>query len=200
MKGLKRICDYNVIMGKMKPPERVTIAMDEDTFQIFKRMKDESKVSQSELMREALKFYCKYRTLFEHVDAEKVRTYIEMLSTGEHIIMDIDHWLLFLNFIESHPDNEKFWKSHKAICEAHAEEFEHKLYRAEGILKRLEACNLFKLREDSENAFNLVLGPDITRRFIKTELEEIFGGMGLKVEIKEDLAKLRVRVLHDLNR
>jgi len=187
-------------MGKMKPPERVTVALDEETFEVFKKMKDELRVSQSELMREALKFYCKYRTLFEHIDAEKVRTYIEMLSTGGHIIMDIDHWLLFLNFIKSHPEKDKFWGSHKAICEAHAEEFKHKFYRAEGILKRLEACNLFKLSEDSKNTFNLVLGPDITRRFIKTELEEIFGGMGLKVEIKEDLAKLRVRVLHDLNR
>ena len=90
--------------------------------------------------------------------------------------------------------------SHKAICEAHAEEFKHKLYHAEGILKRLEACNLFKLRGNSENVFNLVLGPDITRRFIKTELEEIFEMMDFKVEIKEDLAKLRVRVLQDLNR
>ncbi|KAF5429211.1 hypothetical protein C5S39_09210, partial [Candidatus Methanophagaceae archaeon] len=33
-----------------------------------------------------------------------------------------------------------------------------------------------------------------------TELEDIFEGMGLKVDIKEDLAKLRVRVLKDLNR
>ncbi|HJH27046.1 MAG TPA: CopG family transcriptional regulator [Methanophagales archaeon] len=185
----------------MKPPEGVTVALDEETFEVFKKMKDELRVSQSELMREALKFYSKYRTLFEPVDAEKVRTYIEMLSTGEHIIMDIDHWLLFLNFIESHPDNEKFWESHKAICEAHAEQFKYKLYHdAEYVLKRLEACNLFKLSENSENAFTLVLGPDVTRKFIKTELEEIFGGMGFKVNIKEDLAKLRVRVLHDLNR
>ncbi len=190
-----------IIMGKMKPPERVTVALDEETFEVFKKMKDELRVSQSELMREALKFYSKYRTLFEPVDAEKVRTYIEMLSTGEHIIMDIDHWLLFLNFIKSHPDNEKFWESHKAICEAHAEQLKYKHnHDAEYVLKRLEACNLFKLSENSENAFTLVLGPDITRRFIKTELEEIFGGMGLKVEIKEDLAKLRVRVLQDLNR
>lgn len=178
----------------------VTVALDEETFEVFKKMKDELRVSQSELMREALKFYCKYRTLFESVDAEKVSTYIEMLLAGEHIIMDIDHWLLFLNFIESHPEKDKFWESHKEICEAHAEQFKHKLYHAEYVLKRLEACNLFKLREDSENAFTLVFGPDITRKFIKTELEEIFGGMGLKVEIKEDLAKLRVRVLHDLNR
>ncbi len=189
-----------IIMGKLKPPERVTVALDEETFEVFKKMRDELRVSQSELMREALKFYSKYRTLFEPVDAEKVRTYIEMLSTGEHIIMDIDHWLLFLNFIRSHPEKDKFWESHKAICEAHAEQFKYKLYHAEYVLKRLEACNLFKLREDSENAFTLVFGPDITRKFIKTELEEIFDGMGLKVDIKEDLAKLRVRVLQDLNR
>ena len=185
----------------MKVPERVTIALDEETFEVFKKAKAELRTSQSELMREALKFYSKYRTLFEPVDEVKVRTYVEMLSTGEHIIMDIDHWLLFLNFIESHPDNEKFWKSHKAICEAHAEQFKYKHnHDAEYVLKRLEACNLFKLSEESENAFTLVLGPDITRKFVKTELEEIFGGMGFKVDIKEDLAKLRVRVLQDLNR
>jgi len=185
----------------MKPPERVTIALDEGTAELFKKTKEELRVSQSELMREALKFYCKYRTLFEPVEDEKVRTYIEMLSTGEHIIMDIDHWLLFLNFIESHPDKEKFWELHKAICESHAEQFKYKHnYDAEYVLKRLEACNLFKLSENSENSFTLVLGPDITRQFIKTELEQIFGEMGLKVDIKENLAKLRVRVLQDLNR
>ncbi len=181
----------------MKLPERVTIALDEETTELFKKAKKGLKVSQSELMREALKFYCKYRMLFEPVDEVKVRTYIEMLSTGEHIIMDIDHWLLFLNFVESHPEKEKFWGLHREVCQAHAEQFKYKLYHAEYILKRLEACNLFKLSEDAENAFTLVLGPDITREFVKTELEEIFGGMGLKVEIKEDLAKLRVRVLQD---
>jgi len=56
------------------------------------------------------------------------------------------------------------------------------------------------LSEETENAFTIVLGPDITRRFIKTELEEIFRRMGFKVEIKEDLAKLRVKVMQDLNR
>jgi len=181
----------------MKPPERVTIALDEETAELFKKAKNELRVSQSKLMREALKFYCKYRTLFEPVDEVKVRTYIEMLSTGEHIILDIDHWLLFLNFVESHPEKEKFWELHRTVCQAHAEQFKYKLYHAEHILKRLEACNLFKLSEDSANAFNLVLGPDVTREFVKTELAEIFGRMGLKVEIKEDLAKLRVRILQD---
>jgi hypothetical protein len=57
----------------MKPPERVTIALDEETAELFKKVKKELRVSQSELMREALKFYCEYRTLFEPVGVEKVR-------------------------------------------------------------------------------------------------------------------------------
>ncbi|MFZ2072036.1 MAG: ribbon-helix-helix protein, CopG family [Halobacteriota archaeon] len=181
----------------MKAPERITIAMDEDTFGIFKKMRDDLGISQSELMREALKFYSKHKTLFESIEDKKVYTHAEMLSAGEHIILDIDHWLLFLSFIESHPEKEQFWKLHTAICEAHAEQFKHKFYRVEYILKRLEACNFFKLSKNSKDEFTLVLGSNMPKKFVKTELEEIFRGMGFQVEIKEDFAKLRVKVLHE---
>ncbi len=183
---------------EMKQPERVTISLDEEAAELFKKVRKELKVSQSELMREALKFYDKYRVLYESLNAEKVQTYIEMLAHGEHVIMDIDHWLLFLKFIESHPEKEQFWELNKAISEAHAEQFKHQYHRVEPVLRRLEACNFFKLSEDAKNVFTLVLGSDITRRFIKTELEDIFGRMGFKVGIKEDLTKLRVSVLHDV--
>lgn len=77
------------------------------------------------------------------------------------------------------------------------EQFRHKFYRAEYILKRLETCNLFKLSKTSKNAFTLVLGSDVPKKFVKTELEEIFDGMGFQVEIKEDFSKLRVKVLSE---
>jgi hypothetical protein len=181
----------------MKAPERITIAMDEDTIEIVKKMKEDLGISQSELMREALKFYSKHKTLFESIEDKKVYTHAEMLSAGEHIILDIDHWLLFLSFIESHPEKEKFWELHREVCQAHAEQFKHKLYRAEYILKRLETCNFFKLSKTTKNAFTLVLGSDVPKKFVKTELDEIFAGMGFNVDIKEDFAKLRVKVLHE---
>ena len=77
------------------------------------------------------------------------------------------------------------------------EQFRHKFHRAEYILKRLETCNLFKLSKTSKNAFTLVLGSDVPKKFVKTELEEIFDGMGFQVEIKEDFSKLRVKVLSE---
>jgi len=179
----------------MKSPERITIALDEETAGLFKKMKEDLGMSQSELMRESLKFFSKHKSLFDFAEDKKVYTHAEMLSAGEHVILDIDHWILFLSFIDTHPEKEKFWKLHKEVCLAHAEQFKHKLYNAESILKRLEICNLFKT---SKNEFTLIFGSDAPKKFVKAELEEIFAGMGFLVEIKEDFSKLRVKVIHDL--
>jgi hypothetical protein len=182
----------------MKSPERITIALDEETTGLFKKMRDDLGLSQSELMRESLKFYSKHKSLFEFTEDKQVYTHAEMLSAGEHIILDIDHWVLFLNFIETHPDKEKFWELHKEVCRAHAEQFKHKLYNAESILRRLEMCNLFQLSKRSKDEFTLIFGSDLPKKFVKTELDEIFRGMGFMVEIKEDFSKLRIKVVHDL--
>ena len=188
----------NTDEDQMKSPERITIALDEETAGLFKKMKDDLGISQSELMRESLKFYSKHKSLFEFTEDKQVYTHAEMLSAGEHIILDIDHWILFLNFIETHPDKEKFWDLHKEVCQAHAEQFKHKLYNAESILRRLEMCNLFQLSKRSKEEFTLIFGSDLPKKFVKAELEEIFKGMGFMVEIKEDFSKLRVKVVHDL--
>jgi hypothetical protein len=182
----------------MKSPERITIALDEETASLFKKMKEDLGVSQSELMREALKFYGKHKSLFESAEDKNVYTHAEMLSGGEHVILDIDHWILFLSFIDTHPEKERFWNIHKEICQAHAEQFKHKLYNAESILKRLEICNLFKMSKTGKNEFTLIFGSDAPKKFVRTELEAIFAGMGFNVEIKEDLSKLRLKVIHDL--
>ena len=182
----------------MKSPERITIALDEETAGLFKKMKEDTGMSQSELMRESLKFFGKHKMLFEFAESKKVYTHAEMLSAGEHVILDIDHWILFLSFIETHPDKEKFWNFHKEVCRAHAEQFKHKLFNAESILRRLEICNLFTMSKTSMNEFTLIFGSEAPKKFVRIELEEIFAGMGFMVEIKEDLSKLRVKVIHDL--
>lgn len=180
-----------------KAPDKfvVTVSFDDETAEIFRDLKKDIGISQSELMRTALKFYSRHKALFESVDAERIYIYSEMLSEGEHVILDMDHWILFLNFIESHPENEKFWEMHKRVSQAHAEEFIQKNHDVGVVLKRLEVCNLFKLSKSSENDFTLILGYDVPKKFIRTELEDIFSKMGRRAEIKEDLSKIRVKIL-----
>ncbi len=186
-----------MISNEMTAPERITVAMDEETFKMFKKMQEEQKVSQSELIRQAVKFYRKYRVLIESMEDQKMYTHAEMLKVGEHVIVDIDHWLLFLRFMETHPEKEQFWELNKPIFEAHAELFKHKSYGVEDVLKRLEACNYYTLNQVSRNDYTLILSSDVLKRFVKTLLEETFRGMGFTVEIREDFAKLRVKVLQE---
>ena len=183
---------------EMKSPERITIALDEETAGLSKKMKEDLGMSQSELMRESLKFFGKHKMLFDFAEDKKVYTHAEMLSAGEHVILDIDHWIMFLSFIETHPDKEKFWNMHKEVCRAHAEQFKHKLFNAESILRRLEICNLFNMSKTGKNEFTLIFGSDAPKKFVRIELEEIFAGMGFLVDIKDDFSKLRVKVIHDL--
>ncbi len=175
----------------MKKPIRVTVALDEESYRIFNNLKDEIRVSQSELIRRVLKFYSIYRDL-ERYESDRIMIYVEMLSEGEHIILDIDHWITFLRFIETHPERDEFWKIHREIAKAHAEQFAGK--SAEYILERLEACNFFRINKVAENEWTLILGNEITRNFIKIFLEEVFSGVGINAEIKEDLTKLRVKI------
>lgn len=52
--------------------------------------------------------------------------------------------------------------------------------------------DIVKMIRESSNRYTLLLGTDVPKTFIKTLLEEVFNGMGFKVEIKDDLNKLTI--------
>ena len=118
-----------------------------------------------------------------------------MLPSGEHIILDIDHLVLFLKFITDLKANGGFWDDHRKIAKAHAEEFIQKNISLEELLKRLDACNLFKMHKNSRYNYTLVTRSDIINNFVKIMLEEILSEMGYKIVIKEDFAKLRLIII-----
>ncbi|MDX1814177.1 MAG: hypothetical protein R3319_05245 [Candidatus Bathyarchaeia archaeon] len=101
--------------------------------------------------------------------------------------------LLFLKLVAS-SGNESFWEEHRDVAKSHTEQLKSKVHTVEQLLARLEACNFFRMTRDSENDFTLVLGSELPKKFVKIFLEEYFAGMGVKAEIKENLAKLRVTV------
>ena len=175
-------------------PTRITVAFDQSTASLLEKISKERGLSQSEIMRRALRFYYENRAIEDAATRKKLYTYMNLLLGGEHVILDVDHWLLFLKLVESSPEKERFWKEHRDVAKSHTEQLKTKVLTAEELLTRLEACNFFRMTKDSENDFTLVLGSELPKKFVKTFLEEYFAGMGVKAEIKENLAKLRVTV------
>jgi len=178
----------------MVNPTRVTVAFDKTTADLLEKISTEANISQSETMRRALKFYNENRSLEDPTIYKKIHAYMDMLLTGEHIILDVDHWLMFLRLIVSSPEQTKFWSEHKAVARAHWEQLKNKVHSPEEMLLRLETCNFYRLTKNAPNDYTLVLVSDISKDFIKIFLEEYFAAMGVRAEINENLTKLRVTV------
>jgi hypothetical protein len=178
----------------MVNPTRITVAFDKPTADLLEKISTESQVSQSEIMRRALKFYNENKAFEDPTTKKKINAYLDMLLTGEHIILDVDHWLMFLRLIASSPEKEKFWAEHKEVARAHWEQLKTKVHSPEEMLYRLEICNFYRLTKNAPNDYTLVLVSEVSKDFIRIFLEEYFSAMGVKAEIKENVTKLRVTV------
>ena len=91
----------------MKNPIRITIALDEEIAELLGKMKEGSALSQSEIMRQALRFYYENKDVIDASSKKRLHIYMDMLLSGEHVILDFEHWLLLLNLIESSPEKGK---------------------------------------------------------------------------------------------
>lgn len=178
----------------MVNPTRITVAFDKTTADLLEKISTQAQLSQSEIMRRAIKFYNENKALEDQTTKKKIRAYLDMLLSGEHVIVDVDHWLMFLRLIATSPDKEKFWSEHREVARSHWEQLKNKVYSTEELLDRLEVCNFFRLTKNASNDFTLVLVSEISKDFIRVFLEEYFAAMGVKAEIKENLTKLRVTV------
>lgn len=171
---------------------RVTIALDEDAFQLFEKLRKEAGVSGSELVRRTLRLYKENMELFKV--KERIDLYNEMLSSGEHVILDINHFILLLGLIGSSPKEDAFWEKCRAVAKSHAEQLSSKIRTPVELMERLAACNLFRLIKNSEKEFTLVLTSGATRKFVKRLVEDFLESMGFHAEVNEHLAKLTVKI------
>jgi hypothetical protein len=177
-----------------KNPTRITVAFDQATANLLEKISTETELSQSEIMRRAIKFYHENKALTDSATRKKAYAYMELLLGGEHVILDVDPWLLFLRLIENSPSQEKFWTEHREVARSHKEQLKSKVRTAEELLTRLETCNFFRLTKNSEKDFTLIFGSELPKKFFRIFLEEYFGAMPLKAEIKENLTKLSVTI------
>ena len=178
----------------MTNPTRITVAFDKPTADLLEKISTQDQVSQSETMRRALKFYSENKALTDPTTKKKINAYQDLLLSGEHIILDVDHWLMFLRLIASSPQKDTFWAEHKEVARSHWEQLKTKVHSPEEMLTRLEVCNFYRLTKNAPNDYTLVLVSEVSKDFIRIFLEEYFAAMGVRAEIKENLTKLRVTI------
>ena len=125
----------------------------------------------------------------------RMKTYLDMLPNGEHIIVDIEHWILFMKLVQQLPNDDEFWDACALVAKDHAEEFRGEVQSPQAVLERLEDCNFFRLQQNSETEFTLILNSEMSREFVEVTTRQLLSAMGYKADLKTNLGKIRVRLL-----
>jgi len=81
--------------------------------------------TKSELLRKAIALYYEIFCIDYPVDLEKIKTYAMLLCKGEHLIVDVAHWELFMS-LSDHFDNI-FWEELHKIGKEHGEQWKTRL-------------------------------------------------------------------------
>ncbi|OUJ19203.1 RHH/copG family antitoxin [Methanonatronarchaeum thermophilum] len=172
--------------------KRVTIVLDEESQHLLETLKQDFEENQSEVVRNALKFYSENKEFVDSYGEDRLKFYANMLFKGEHVILDMDHWILFLKYLRDIPDDSGFWKDLELVAESHAEQLGDTITDPKEYLERIEACNFFKLNQTSPKEFTLILNSNESKEFIKQLIKNTLIGMGYDVTVSEGFSKLRV--------
>ena len=73
----------------MTNTRRITVAFDQSTANLLEKLSREAELSQSEIMRRAVKFYNENITLTDLNVRKKLNVYMDMLMSGEPVIIDV---------------------------------------------------------------------------------------------------------------
>lgn len=121
---------------------RITVSLDDDAQGALDSLSNRTDKAQSELVREALVFYA---ANFEAAATEagpNLEAYHQMLSSGEHVLLDVDFLHCFLDYVENaegDPDPE-FVEAADRVASFHAHEYADRFDSLGELLDWLSFC------------------------------------------------------------
>ncbi|KAA9396171.1 CopG family transcriptional regulator [Haloarcula sp. CBA1130] len=176
------------------PTDRVTVSLDEETKETLEGLTDRTGESQSQLIREAIAFYAANFDSAHASDSDHLQTYYEMLSTGEHVLLDIDllHALLS-QFTDPADRDEATLEMIDQVAQYHAQEYAERFNSLEDVLEWLSLCGFLTVRRDEKGSFHVVFPSESVRwlmiRFIRGSIADL----PFEIEIEESVSKVLLR-------
>ncbi|RKS78504.1 ribbon-helix-helix CopG family protein [Haloarcula quadrata] len=176
------------------PTDRVTVSLDEETKATLEGLTDRTGESQSQLIREAIAFYAANFDSAHASDSDHLQTYYEMLSTGEHVLLDVDllHALLS-QFSDPAEQDEEVLEMIDQVAQYHAQEYAERFDSLEDVLEWLSLCGFLTVRRDEKGSFHVVFPSESVRwlmiRFIRGSIADL----PFEIEVDESVSKVLLR-------
>ncbi len=92
---------------------------------------------------------------------------------------------------------EKILKKIKKIAKLQAERISQDTKSIEVLLNRLEICNFFDLDKISKSEYSLITKSKNVKEFAKNLINNIAEILNIRIQIEEEIGKLRIMVQQD---
>lgn len=174
--------------------ERITASLDEDARDALDDLTNRTGRGQSELVRKALRFYAaNYRAATTEAGT-KLEDYHEMLSGGEHVLLDVDFLHCFLDYVtdeEGTPD-PAFLEGADVVSDYHAEEYAEEFESLDELLEWLSLCGFLGVRRSDDNRYHVVFPSEQIRWFMTRFIERSAARLPFDIEIESGLTKVLI--------
>ena len=175
-------------MSMAQKLRRISVAVDEKINNMLRNLANKKNKTVSEIIRKAISIYSEIEN-GNKVLPEKTVKYAELLSSKEHVIVDIELWIAMLDELaEKASDN--FWKLIEEIGFEHGVQYKARgITEVEEVLKLMESSNWFRINE-SGKIYTLILFSRNEQKILKIFLENMFRALDIPVKIIEGFRKL----------
>ena len=173
--------------------ERVTVSLDEDSHAALETLLSETDHGQSELVRRALTFYAANFEAASGRPSDNLEQYYRMLTSGEHVLLDVDFLHAFLEhcYDGGDPDPE-FVAAADRVSDYHAREYAERFESVGEVLEWLSFCGFLEVRREEGDVYHIVFPSEAIRWFMTRFLERSTVDMPTEIEIEQGVSKVIV--------
>jgi Arc/MetJ-type ribon-helix-helix transcriptional regulator len=174
--------------------ERVTVSLDDDAKDALDDLVKRTQNGKSAVVRDALEFYAANYDVAASIEKDRNLTdYHQMLSEGEHVLLDIDFFHAFLRNIDLDDPDDGFMESVDRVSEYHAKEYAERFDNIEELLNWLSICGFLSVRNLEGTTYHVVFPSEEMRWFMTRFIRKSTTDLSFEVEVEESVSKVLIK-------
>ena len=173
---------------------RVTVSLDDDSRAALETLSAETEQGQSEVVRRALSFYAANFEAAGEQPSDNLEQYYLMLSSGEHVLLDVDFLHAFLEHVyDPSGPAPSFVEAADRVSDYHAHEYAGRFTGVGELLEWLSFCSFLTVRSEEDGAYHVVFPSEPIRWFMSRFIERSVAELPFDVEIEPGVSKAIIR-------
>ena len=174
--------------------ERVTVSLDDDANDALDDLVKRTQNGKSSVVRDALKFYATNYDVAASIESGgNLTDYHQMLSGGEHVLLDIDFFHAFLRNTDLDDPDDEFMKAVDRVSEYHAKEYAERFNNIGELLDWLSICGFLTVRNFEKDTYHVVFPSKEMRWFMTRFIRRSTTDLPFEVEVEESVSKVLIK-------